>query len=32
MKKVVAIQQYIIDLQRDISDLEWDGEQRKQIS
>ena len=24
-EKVVAIQQYIIDLQKDISDLEWEG-------
>jgi hypothetical protein len=28
-EKVVAVQQYIIDLQRDISDLEWDGENKK---
>ncbi len=28
-EKVVAVQQYIIDLQRDISDLEWDGEDKK---
>ena len=28
-EKVVAIQQYIIALQKDISDLEWDGEQYK---
>ena len=28
-EKVVAVQQYIIDLQKDISDLEWDGENKK---
>jgi hypothetical protein len=28
-EKVVAIQQYIIDLQKDISDLEWEGEYKK---
>jgi len=28
-EKIVAIQQYIIDLQKDISDLEWDGENKK---
>jgi hypothetical protein len=28
-EKVAAIQQYIIDLQKDISDLEWDGENKK---
>ena len=28
-EKVVAIQQYIIDLQKDISDLEWEGENKK---
>lgn len=28
-EKVVAVQQYIIDLQKDISDLEWDGEYKK---
>lgn len=28
-EKVVAVQQYIIDLQKDISDLEWDGEHKK---
>jgi len=28
-EKVVAVKQYIIDLQRDISDLEWDGENKK---
>ena len=27
--KVVAIQQYIIALQKDISDLEWEGEYKK---
>tara|TARA_R100001086_G_scaffold221775_1_gene139115 strand:+ start:240 stop:425 length:186 start_codon:yes stop_codon:yes gene_type:complete len=28
-EKVVAIQRYIIDLQKDISDLEWEGENKK---
>jgi hypothetical protein len=28
-EKVVAIESYIKDLQRDIDDLEWDGEQYK---
>ena len=28
-EKVVAVLQYIIDLQRDISDLEWNGEYKK---
>ena len=28
-EKVAAVQQYIIDLQKDISDLEWDGENKK---
>tara|TARA_R100000234_G_scaffold111810_1_gene85052 strand:- start:310 stop:495 length:186 start_codon:yes stop_codon:yes gene_type:complete len=28
-EKVVAIESYINDLQRDIDDLEWDGEQKK---
>ena len=28
-EKVVAIEQYIIALQKDISDLEWDGEYKK---
>ena len=28
-EKVVAVQQYIIALQKDISDLEWDGEYKK---
>tara|TARA_A100000171_G_C2076690_1_gene117530 strand:+ start:390 stop:575 length:186 start_codon:yes stop_codon:yes gene_type:complete len=28
-EKVVAVQQYIIALQKDISDLEWDGENKK---
>jgi len=28
-EKIVAIQRYIIDLQKDISDLEWDGENKK---
>ena len=28
-EKVVAIQQYIIALQKDISDLEWEGEYKK---
>jgi len=28
-EKIVAIQQYIIDLQKDISDLEWEGENKK---
>tara|TARA_Y100000004_G_scaffold127743_1_gene143820 strand:- start:70 stop:255 length:186 start_codon:yes stop_codon:yes gene_type:complete len=28
-EKVVAIESYIKDLQRDIDDLEWDGEQKK---
>ena len=28
-EKVVAIQRYIIDLQKDISELEWDGENKK---
>jgi len=28
-EKVAAVQQYIIDLQKDISDLEWDGEDKK---
>ena len=28
-EKVVAIEAYIKDLQRDIDDLEWDGEQKK---
>ena len=28
-EKIVAIQQYIIDLQKDISDPEWDGENKK---
>jgi len=28
-EKVVAVQQYIIALQKDISDLEWEGEYKK---
>jgi len=28
-EKIVAIQRYIIDLQKDISDLEWEGENKK---
>ncbi len=28
-EKVVVIEQYIIALQKDISDLEWDGEYKK---
>jgi hypothetical protein len=28
-EKVVAIQKYIIALQKDISDLEWEGEYKK---
>ena len=28
-EKVVAVEQYIIALQKDISDLEWDGEYKK---
>ena len=28
-EKVVAVESYIKDLQRDIDDLEWDGEQYK---
>lgn len=28
-EKVVAIQQYIIALQKDISDLEWEGKYKK---
>ena len=28
-EKVVAVQQYIIPLQKDISDLEWDGQYKK---
>ena len=28
-EKGVAIQRYIIDLQKDISDLEWEGENKK---
>ena len=28
-EKVVAIQRYITDLQKDISDLEWEGENKK---
>tara|TARA_R100001163_G_C4974428_1_gene133065 strand:- start:119 stop:304 length:186 start_codon:yes stop_codon:yes gene_type:complete len=28
-EKVVAIQRYIIDLQKDISDLEWEGKNKK---
>ena len=28
-EKVVAVQQYIIALQKDISDLEWDGKYKK---
>ena len=28
-EKVLSIQQYIIDLQKDISDLEWEGEYKK---
>jgi len=28
-EKVVVVEQYIIALQKDISDLEWDGEYKK---
>jgi len=28
-EKIVAVLQYIIDLQKDISDLEWEGEYKK---
>jgi len=28
-EKVVAVESYIKDLQRDIDDLEWEGEQYK---